>query len=165
MEHNNTLLFWHYNFRCWNIWPPLRLLFRKERLSHSGLCPKHHLRLLNSPVPKLLDLRPPPPPHRLQQRWRRPHCLRPCHRTNRPNQTWYSGYVHLLLLLRWHCTSLRHRLHLPNMALSIHSFLHPLLPLHHPCPSLYLRVSKMVPHSWQSYRSHETHVHHCFFQW
>lgn len=112
--------------RCWNIWSPLRLISRKKRISHSCLHPKQHLWHLNSIFPQLHRLLHPPLPHRLQHRRCRPLRLRTRHRARRSLNARRSRYVHLLLLLHRHRSSLRHSIYLPNMAGPIHSLLYPI---------------------------------------
>ena len=124
-------------FRCWSIWSSLRHLSRKKRFSHGGLPLKRHLRLLNSTISQLLDLCAPPPPHRFQHRWCRPLRLRTGHGTHRPHEARHCRHVHLLLLLKWHCNSLWHRLYLPNMAHSLRCLLHSVPPLPRLDPSVH----------------------------
>lgn len=120
-----------------------------------------HFWLLNSPFPKLLDLRLAPHPHWLQHRWGWPLRIRPCHRACWSFKAWNSRNVHILLLLDWDCTSLRHSLHFSYMAYTLHCLLYSLPYLSYHCPPFHLRIPKMVPRSGKNKRSHETHAHHC----
>lgn len=74
-------------------------------------------------------------------------------RTHWPNQTRHCRHVHLLLLLRRDSPSLRHCLHIPIMAFSLHRFFHTLPPLH-------LRVPSLVPHPRSNRPSHEGYAQH-----
>lgn len=148
-------------FRCGSFWSFFRLVPGKKRLPNRSMHLKRHLRLLNGILPKLLGLRPPASPHRLQH-WRRwPLRLRPRHRTCRPHKTWGRGNVHILLLLNRHRTTRWHSLHLPIMAGTLHRLLHTLLPLPRCRPSFSLGVTEVVPRTRQSERGHETHALHC----
>ena len=137
-------------FRCWSFWSFFRLIPWKKRLFNGSMLIKHHLWCLNGILPKLLGVRPPPSPHRLQH-WRR-RTLRFCPRNRacRPHKAWGGRNVHILLLLHQHRIACRHSLHLPIMARTLHCLLDPLLPLPRRSPSLPLRVSKVVPCTRQS---------------
>lgn len=120
--------------RCWSIWPSLRLKIGKERISYSCVYIKRLIRLFNSNITKLLDLRPLSPSHRLQH-WRcGPMCICPGHRARWPIQAWHSWNVHILFLLGRHCHSLCHCLHFPIMAISLYRIFRSFPPLscHHP---------------------------------
>ncbi|PQQ09843.1 organic cation/carnitine transporter 4 [Prunus yedoensis var. nudiflora] len=84
------VLRWLYDW-CGTFWPPFRFIPRKKRLPNRCMHLEHHFRLPNSFLPKLLDLRPPPPPYRLQHWRRRPLRLCPRHRAGGPTKRGMAG--------------------------------------------------------------------------
>lgn len=154
------ILLMHIFGRCWGIWASIRLQVGKERLTHSSVHLKRHLWSLNIPVSQLLDLCPPPSPHRFQHQWRRLMRFCPCHRTHWPLQAWHGRHVLLLFLLWWNSTSLRPCLHFPNVALSLRCYFPPFHPLSDIGHSLHVGIPTLVPYSREIQRSHKNYAEH-----
>lgn len=137
----------------------------KKRLPHSGMHFEHHLWLLDSILPKLLDLPRTPPSDGLEHRRGGPMFVRPGHGARGPNEARSSGNVHLLLLLHRDCNSFGNSLHFPIVACPLHRFLNSIPPLHHHYPTFRLRVTKVVLSPRTSERGRAAHAYHCPVQW
>ena len=126
--------------RCRNLWASLRFKLWKKTIIDSSLHFKHHFWLLNSSLPFLLDLCPPPPIDRSQHCRQCPLRFRSFYGAHWSHKTRHSSDVFVLLFFWWHCITLRNRIHLPIMAQTLYCLFNSLARLPHRCCPLPLRV-------------------------